>query len=433
MRGEPAQIEGAGGRLKVQAWMTARPTRRLLRALTRNGIPARFVGGAVRDALLGRPVSDVDIATPAPPERIQKVLQDAGIKAVPTGIAHGTVTAVIPPRHFEITTLRIDVEPRGRHARVAYTDDWRADALRRDFTINALSLDPQGNLYDYVGGITDAKARRVRFVGDPETRIREDVLRLLRFYRFQAQLGFKLADRAARAACRVLVPLLQTLSSERVWSELRKLLTAPDPLPVLRMMRRDGVLERVLPEARKFSRLAGLLAVEVNPDPVLRLSALLEADGEGVASLAQRLRLSNLERERLMVLAVSAWPLRLAGDRKAQRRALHYLGVQHYSDLVLLRAAERGTTARLRARKLLAFAERTKLPAFPLRGRDILEAGVVPGPRVTKLLHEIAAWWEVGDFRASRTQCLARLRAVLAKDYKRLGRSLAQHAGGRHG
>src|SRR5579863_1600834 len=243
MRRKSVPTEGAAARIRPQSWMTARPTRRLLRALARNGVSARFVGGAVRDAVLGRPVSDIDLATPVPPERIQEILEAAGIKVVPTGIAHGTVTAVVPPRHFEITTLRIDVEPQGRRARVAFTDDWRADALRRDFTINALSLDPQGNLFDYVGGIADAKARRVRFVGDAETRIREDVLRLLRYYRFQAQLGFKRADRAARAACRALAPLLPTLSAERVWSELRKLLAAPDPLPVLRMMRRDGVLE----------------------------------------------------------------------------------------------------------------------------------------------------------------------------------------------
>src|SRR5579863_7676236 len=215
MRRKSVPTEGAAARIRPQSWMTARPTRRLLRALARNGVSARFVGGAVRDAVLGRPVSDIDLATPVPPERIQEILEAAGIKVVPTGIAHGTVTAVVPPRHFEITTLRIDVEPQGRRARVAFTDDWRADALRRDFTINALSLDPQGNLFDYVGGIADAK-----------TRIREDVLRLLRYYRFQAQLGFKRADRAARAACRALAPLLPTLSAERVWSELRKLLAA---------------------------------------------------------------------------------------------------------------------------------------------------------------------------------------------------------------
>jgi len=369
----------------------------------------------VRDTLLGRKVSDVDLATPAPPQRVAAVLTAAGIKVVPTGIAHGTVTAVVPPRHFEITTLRIDVEPQGRRARVAFTDDWRADALRRDFTINALSLDPEGNLYDYVGGVADARAGRVRFVGDPETRIREDVLRLLRFYRFQAQLGLRHADRAARAACRKLAPLLVTLSAERVWSELRKLLAAEDALPVLRLMRRDGMLERVLPEARNFRRLAGLLAVEAAPDPVLRLAALIEADAEGVTALAQRLRLSNLERERLAVLAAPPWPLRLVDDRGAQRRALYHLGVQHYCDLALLRAAERGVPARRRVRALLGFAQRTRLPGFPLRGRDILEAGVAPGPRVKALLDELAAWWESRDFRVSRAACLTRLKALVAR------------------
>ena len=394
--------------------MTARSTRRLLRALAAGGVCARFVGGAVRDTLLRRAVSDIDLATPAPPRRVLTVLRAAGIKVVPTGLAHGTLTAVLPPRHFEITTLRVDVEPQGRRARVAFTADWRSDALRRDFTINALSLDRRGCLYDYVGGVADAQAGRVRFVGDPQTRIREDVLRLLRFYRFQAQLGLTRADRAARAACRELAPLLPTLSAERVWSELRKLLGAPDPLPTLRMMRRDGVLERVLPEARRFRRLAGLLAVEDAPDAVLRLGALLETDAEGVVSLARRLRLSNVERARLLALAAPTWPVRLAAAPRAQRRALFRLGLQHYRDLVLLRAAARGAVARRRARFLLGFAARTRLPRFPLRGRDVVQNGVAPGRRIKELLDELQSWWESGDFRASRAACLVRLRERIA-------------------
>jgi len=402
-------------RLDPQPWMTARATRRVLRALARGGAEARFVGGAVRDALLGRAVADVDLATPAPPERVLTLLEAAGVKAVPTGLAHGTVTAVVPPRHFEITTLRVDVEPQGRRARVAFTEDWRADALRRDFTINALFLDPDGLIHDYVGGLTDLKAGRVRFVGDPETRIREDVLRLLRFYRFQAQLGWHRGDRAARAACRDLAPLLPTLSAERVWSELKKLLTAPDPLPTLRMMHRDGVLERVLPEARQFRRLKGLLGVEPAPDAVLRLGALIEADAAGVAALALRLRLANIERDRLAALAAPPWPVRLADDRRQQRRALFHLGAVHYRDIVLLRAAERGASAKRRARALLAFAEKATLPRFPVRGGDILGAGVAPGPLVTELLRELSAWWEARDFRPSRAQCIARLSAMLAE------------------
>jgi poly(A) polymerase len=407
-------IDGTPARIVPQPWMTARATRRLLGAFARAGIPVRFVGGAVRDALLGRTVTDVDLATPALPNRVLALLRSAGIKAVPTGLTHGTVTAVVPPRHFEITTLRIDVEPQGRHARVAFTEDWEADARRRDFTVNALSLDADGRIYDYVGGLKDLKARRIRFVGDPETRIREDVLRLLRFYRFQAQLGLIPADRRARAACRALAPLLPTLSAERVWSELKKLLTASDPLPTLRLMQRDGVLARVVPEARRLRRVQGLLAVEPAPDPVLRLAALTELDREGATGLARRLRFSNLERDRLVALAAPAWPLRLADDKRGQRRALFHLGALHYRDLVLLRAAELGARARRQARALLAFAERTSLPRFPLRGRDVVDAGVAPGPRVAALLKVLASWWEEGDFRATRAACLAQLRKLAA-------------------
>src|SRR6202043_3407136 len=216
-------------RMVPQPWMGEAATRAVLRALGAEGGAARFVGGCVRDALLGRAIGDIDIATPLAPEEVMRRLEAAAIKAVPTGIAHGTVTAVVPPRHFEITTLRRDVETFGRHARVAFTDDLAADAARRDFTMNALFLDADGNLFDPMGGLPDLRAGRVRFVGNAETRIREDVLRLLRFYRFHAHYGSGEADTAARAACRDLAHLLPTLSGERVAAETLKLLAAPDP------------------------------------------------------------------------------------------------------------------------------------------------------------------------------------------------------------
>jgi len=392
-----------------QPWMTARATRRVLAALAKGGAPARFVGGAVRDALLGRTVTDIDLATPAPPTRVLALLEAAGIRAIPTGLAHGTVTAVVSRRRFEITTLRVDVESLGRRARVAFTADWRADALRRDFTMNALSADPDGTLHDYVGGLRDLRARRVRFVGNPELRIREDVLRLLRFYRFLAQLGTRRPDTAARKACRALKSLLPTLSAERVTGELWKLLEADDPLPALRIMRRDGVLPLILPEARRFRRLQGLLAVEREIDPLLRLAALVEVDGEGARALARRLRLANAERDRLVALASPSWKLRLADDRHARRRALYHLGRERFCDVVLLRAAAVGDEGRRPARTLVAFAEKTRLPGFPLKGGDVVALGVAPGPRVKALLTEIATWWEAGDFRATRKACLAAL------------------------
>jgi poly(A) polymerase len=399
-----------GVRLAPQPWMTEAPTRRVLAALAAGGVAARFVGGSVRDTLLGRPVSDVDIATSAPPEVVTALLQKARVRVVPTGLAHGTITAVAKPRHFEITTLRRDVEPRGRHAIVAFVDDWRIDAERRDFTMNALFLDPDGTLHDYVDGLADVAARRVRFVGDPERRIREDVLRLLRFYRFHAQLGRPPADEAARAACRTLAHLLPTLSAERVAAELLKLLAAGDPLPTLALMREDAVLPAILPEATRFERLTGMIALEPDPDPIRRLTALVSVDAEGARALARRFRLSTDQRGRLLAMAAPEWPLDLAGDARAQRRALYHLGQQRYRDLVLLRAAEVGAEAKRRARTLLSRARETGALEFPLRGRDVTALRIKPGPRVGELLKSLAEWWEAGDFRADRKACLSELK-----------------------
>ncbi len=306
--------------------------------------------------------------------------------------------------------MRRDVETFGRHARVAFTDDWQADAERRDFTMNALFLDADGNVHDYVGGLEDLKARRVRFVGDPETRIREDVLRLLRFYRFHAQIERGAADEAARAACRALASLLPTLSAERVAAELMKLLAAPDPLPTLVLMAEDEVLPVVLPEATRPDRLEAVIAVEPKPDALRRLAALVEVDGDGARAIAERLRLSNQDRDRLVILAAPSWPVDLEGDAPVQRRAIHHLGPERYADLLLLKAAEAGPAARKRVQKLLAAAGKSKLPEFPLKGRDATALGVKPGPRVGELLAEVEAWWEAGDFRATRRACLAELK-----------------------
>jgi len=295
-------------RIAPQQWMVEPATRAVLAALSAGGVEMRFVGGSVRDALLGRPMGDIDIATPAPPERIIELLEKSGIQVVPTGLAHGTVTAVVPPRHFEITTLRRDVETYGRRARVAFDADWAADAARRDFTINAIFLAPDGTIDDPVGGLADLQARRVRFVGDPSTRIAEDVLRLLRYYRFEARFGTGDGDPQARAACRAAAHLLPTLSGERVCQELVKLLETLDPIAALRMMAEDGVLTVVLPEARHIERLRQMIATEPEPDPVRRVAALVEIDGEGALALAARLRFSNSWRDRLHGLA-PPWPL----------------------------------------------------------------------------------------------------------------------------
>src|SRR5712692_1642444 len=295
-------------RIAPQPWMDEPPTRALLDALAQAGIAARFVGSVVRDALLGRPIADIDLATPARPEAVIAALEKAGLKVVPTGIAHGTVTALVPPRHFEITTLRRDVETYGRRARVAFDADWAADAARRDFTINAIFLAPDGTIYDPVGGLADLRARRVRFVGDPATRIAEDVLRLLRYYRFEARFGTGSGDPRARTACRAAAHLLPSLSAERVAQELIKLLETSDPTAALRMMQEDAVLAVILPEARRLDRLRQMITIEPDPDPLRRLAALIEVDGQGAIALAERLRFSSAWRERLHGLA-APWPV----------------------------------------------------------------------------------------------------------------------------
>jgi len=388
-------------RIPAQPWMTDPSTRAVLAALGE----ARFVGGCVRDALLGRAILDIDIATPHPPDAVIRRLEAAGIKVVPTGLAHGTVTAVVASRHFEITTLRRDVETFGRHARVAFTDDWAADAARRDFTMNALFLGGDGAVFDPMGGLADLRAGRVRFVGDAETRIREDVLRLLRFYRFQAHYGRGEADAAARAACRALAPLLPTLSGERIAAETLKLLAAPDPMPALALMAEDGVLAVLYPEARRRDRLARLIALEPLPDALRRLGALIAGDP---APLAERLRLSTEQRDRLLAFAAPPWPIDLAADERVQRRALHHLDAPLYRDLILLRAADSGETTTLPS--LLALAASWQPQRFPLKGRDVTALGVPAGRQVGRLLKALDAWWEEGDFRADRAACLAELR-----------------------
>ena len=295
-------------RLDPQPWMTAPDTAAVLKALTKGGKEARFVGGCVRDALLGRKITDIDLATPEPPERVMKLLAEARITVVPTGLKHGTITAVVNKHPFEITTLRRDVETFGRHARVEYTDDWEADAARRDFTMNALFCAPDGTLYDAFGGIADLHARRVRFVGEAEARIREDVLRLLRYFRFYAHYGAPPPDQAALAACRSLAHLLPTLSGERVCQETMKLLRAADPAPVFALMRDQGVLEHFLPEATRIDRLAALVTIEgavpaallERADAVRRLGALVGDSVEAARAVASRLKFSNADRERLV-------------------------------------------------------------------------------------------------------------------------------------
>jgi len=407
-------------RLDPQPWMTEDATRAVIAALEAGGGKARFVGGCVRDALLGHPVRDIDIATPDPPEAVMRLLRAAGIRAIPTGIDHGTVTAVKGAAHFEITSLRRDVETFGRHARVAFTDDWDADAARRDFTMNALFCDPDGTLHDPAGGYADLRAGRVRFVGEARARIEEDVLRLLRFFRFHAWYGRGAPDAEALAACRALAPRLKSLSAERVWSELRRLLSAPDPAAALRLMAENAVLPYVLAEADRPDRLARLAALEdglgLGADPLRRLAAAVTVDEAGAAWLADRLRLSRAERRRLCALAAPEHRPDPAAGHAANRIALYRLGTETFGDLALLGWAEAGGAAGDDAwRALRALPDADPVPAFPLAGRDALALGVPKGPEVGRLLREVEGWWSDTGFTASREACLAKLRALAAE------------------
>lgn len=411
-------------RLEPQPWMTAPETQALVAALSRDGGQVRFVGGCVRDAIVGRPVKDIDLATPDRPETVLQRLKAQGIRAIPTGIEHGTVTAVIGGRHFEITTLRHDVETFGRHARVAFTDDWVADAARRDFTINAMSAEPDGTLHDPFGGRADLAAGRVRFVGEPETRICEDVLRLLRFFRFYAYFGRGQPDAASLAACRALAHLLPGLSGERVAAETLRLMLAPDPAAVIALMASEKILAHILPELTNIARLRALVFIEAEfgpADAIRRLAALLPRDAAQAQALSQRLRLSNDERDRLTALAAPSLAVHPGLDASARRRALYHLGAARFRDLALLAWAGREAGGDLSAqdaaawRALVQDADAWTPIALPVRGADALALGVEAGPRVGTLMKAIERWWEEGDFRADRAACLKKLKQLASE------------------
>ena len=387
--------------LSDQPWLTAPATRAVMAALEAAGGPgcARFVGGCVRNALIERPVADIDIATTLKPEQTDAAIRAAGLKSVPTGLAHGTVTAVADHRPFEITTLRRDVSTDGRNATVAFTDDWAEDAARRDFRLNALYADTNGRVFDPTGeGIADARAGRIIFVGDPETRIREDFLRILRFFRFHAWYGRGAPDAAALAACRDLAEGMTRLSAERVSSELTKLLSAPDPRAAVRAMDETGVLVEVLPEARLTPLFDA--AVEQGADAIARLMMLLPPEESVVRSAASRLRFPNAARDRLAFAARAFRDVSLSMSDREARATLYRRGAQAVSDAIRRRWAEAPEQA-ADARRLLALAEGWVRPPLPVGGRDLARLGIEPGPETGRLLKAFEEAWIVDDFPAA--------------------------------
>jgi poly(A) polymerase len=391
-------------------WMSAPATVAVMSALEAANGEARFVGGCVRDALLGRPVVDIDIATTLTPPQTIAALEAARLKAAPTGVEHGTVTAIAEGKPFEVTTLRRDVETDGRRAVVAFTDDWAEDAGRRDFRLNALYLELSGALHDPTGGgIADAEAGRIVFVGDAPTRIREDYLRILRFFRFFAWYGKGAPDPEGLAACKALAAGVEGLSGERLAKELLKLLAAADPVPAVRLMAGAGVLDRILPGAPDVRRFEALAAL--SSDPLLRLAALLPSERDALLAAASRLRLANAQRDRLVATAPGDGLTGPGLSPVAARRALYALGVQAVRDRALLGSAADGREA---WGVLLDEAEAWSPKRFPVRGADAQALGLTQGPVLGRLLKAAEAWWIDQDFQPDREAVLAKL-ASLAK------------------
>ena len=410
-------------------WLADKNLKRLLAALSEAGEEARIAGGAVRNALIGEPVADIDIATTNRPEETMRRARAAGFKAVPTGIEHGTITVVIAGKGYEVTTLRADVETDGRHAKVSFGRDWKADAERRDFSINALYAKADGTVVDLVGGIADIAARRLRFIGDAEKRIREDYLRILRFFRFFAWYGAGRPDADGLKACARLKEGLDRLSAERVWAELKKLLSAPDPSRALLWMRQAGVLSRVLPESEKWGidAVHGLIAAERDlgwpAQPLLRLAAMVPPDAARMKAMAERLRFSSDEANRMQRWALT--PTIEAKTTEGMLAKTLYLGDRQavVDRLKLSLSAARARVATDDAAlteaggyaRLLGYAEKWEKPAFPVKGADMSALGLSPGPKFGALLKTLETEWVEKGFQPDRGALLERAAEILNK------------------
>jgi poly(A) polymerase len=413
--------DGATSRKLTDApWLAAGPLQRLLGVLDGEGEEARVVGGAVRNALLGMSADEIDVATTAVPEEVVRRVQAAGFRAVPTGIEHGTVTVVVDGTPFEVTTLRRDVETYGRHAKVAFGRDWRADAERRDFTINAFSARPDGTVYDYVGGLADLAARRVRFIGDPKQRIEEDYLRILRFFRFHAAYGTsEHPDGAGLAACIAGRDGLERLSRERVRMELMKLVVAPHAVPTLIAMTDAGLTLRVLGGVSYLASFEMMAKVEAaigaGADPVRRLAALGVWVAEDAERLWQKLRLSTAEHERLASMA-DGWRRISPRLSEAKARAFVYrLGPLRFTEHALLAWARSSVGAIDESwRALATLPLRWTAPAFPLKAADLMTRGVDKGPVLGAAMRAAEEAWIAAGFPGDAA-ALARIADAAAK------------------
>lgn len=383
-------------------WLKSGPAVRVLSLLSGNGEEARVVGGAVRNALMGLPVVEIDIATTAPPEEIMRRAAAARIKSIPTGVEHGTVTLVVEGKPVEVTTLREDVETFGRKARVAFGRDWARDAERRDFTINGLSVDGDGTVHDHVGGLDDIAARRVRFIGDPDRRIAEDYLRILRFFRIHAAYGVGEPDRDGYLACIRGRAGLATLSAERLRAEILKLLLADGAVEAAVAMEDGGLLLAVLGGVAYRGPLAVMMAaesaLELAPDPIRRLAALAVSVTEDARRLAQRLRLSNAEAKQLDSMGHRWWRLGSMDEATARRR-LYRLGATRFRDRLMQAWSKAGLGADPAPwLNVATLPRRWQPPAFPLKAEDFIVRGIAEGPALGHVLTIAEDAWLAEDF-----------------------------------
>ncbi|SHN66940.1 CCA tRNA nucleotidyltransferase [Bradyrhizobium erythrophlei] len=389
-------------RLDDAPWLKSGPAARVLELLNTDGEEARVVGGAVRNALLGRPIGDIDIATTALPEEVTRRAKAAGIKSVPTGIEHGTVTLVVDAVPFEVTTLREDTETFGRKAKVAFGRDWVRDAERRDFTINGLSVDAQGCVHDYVGGLEDIAVRRVRFIGEPARRIEEDYLRILRFFRIHAAYGVGEPDRASYLACISGQAGLASLSAERIRVEILKLMVADGAVVAVDAMADGGLLLPIFGGIAYTGPFAKLISIEhalgLVPDPVRRLGALAVAVTEDARRLASRLRLTNAETKALDSMGHRWWRLGGMDEARAKRR-LYRLGEERYRDRLMLAWARSGEGSDDASwRELASLPGYWSAPKFPLKAADFLARGLAQGPELGQALALAEDAWLAADF-----------------------------------
>ena len=408
-------------KLTPASWMSAAPVQLVFNALGAPATDVRLVGGCVRDAVLSRPIKDIDIATPDEPHIVIEKLERAGLKVVPTGLAHGTVTAVADGKPFEITTLRKDTACDGRYAAVEFTTDWVEDASRRDFTFNALSLRQDGELFDPFGGVDDARAGRVRFVGDPRDRIQEDYLRILRYFRFIALYGADAPDPDILSACSALRGGLASLSTERVRDEFTKLLSAPDPLAALSAMANIDILTELFPEAGPVESLGSLVSAEREfglalDDNIWRNRWVMLFDQEA-PRVARRMKLSGKDTKRIEALSAAASEAISAFDAVSCNRFLHAFADAAdpgcpAAGAVLIASAREGGDGASSWSDLMDRVRRWQVGGFPLGGADVQRLGVEDGPRIGALLREVEQEWVDGGFVSTPADLRARLKSL---------------------